>query len=101
MTQQSQPHWGTCLRGVRPQRAGAAAVDSPEPFVVRVPAAAERRTDLVGLRLSDWLEDRMAVIRCSADHHSLAIAAAPHAAGDRALGAGAGLKSFGYEREQS
>ena len=32
-----------------------------------------------GLRLSDWLEDRMAFLRCSADHHSLAIAAAPHA----------------------
>ena len=43
----------------------------------------------------------MAAMRCSADHHSLAIAAAPHAAGDRALGAGAGLKSFRYEREQS
>jgi len=28
-------------------------------------------------------------------------AVAPHAAGDRALGAGAGLKSFGYEREPS
>jgi hypothetical protein len=26
---------------------------------------------------------------------------APHAAGDRALGAGAGLKNFGYEREPS
>lgn len=31
-----------------------------------------------GLRLSDWLEDRMAFLRCSADHHSLAIAYAPH-----------------------
>jgi len=32
-----------------------------------------------GLRLSDWLEDRMCFLRCSADHHSLAIAHAPHA----------------------
>ncbi len=31
----------------------------------------------LGLRLSDWLEDRMCFLRCSDDHHSLAIAAAP------------------------
>jgi catechol 2,3-dioxygenase-like lactoylglutathione lyase family enzyme len=30
-----------------------------------------------GLRLSDWLEDRMCFLRCSTDHHSLAIAQAP------------------------
>ncbi|GAB2456682.1 VOC family protein [Jatrophihabitans fulvus] len=33
----------------------------------------------LGLRLSDWLEDRMCFLRCSDDHHSLAIAAAPYA----------------------
>jgi len=33
----------------------------------------------LGMRLSDWLEDRMAFLRCSNAHHSLAIAAAPHA----------------------
>ena len=33
----------------------------------------------LGLRLSDWLEDRMCFLRCSNDHHSLAIAAAPSA----------------------
>lgn len=33
----------------------------------------------LGLRLSDWLEDRMCFLRCSDDHHSLAIAYAPAA----------------------
>jgi len=33
----------------------------------------------LGLRLSDWLEDRMCFLRCSSAHHSLAIAASPHA----------------------
>ncbi|MTD56528.1 VOC family protein [Amycolatopsis pithecellobii] len=32
----------------------------------------------LGLRLSDWLEDRMCFLRCSENHHSLAITHAPH-----------------------
>jgi catechol 2,3-dioxygenase-like lactoylglutathione lyase family enzyme len=32
-----------------------------------------------GLRLSDWLQDRMCFLRCSEDHHSLAIARSPNA----------------------
>lgn len=30
------------------------------------------------LRLSDWLEDKMCFLRCSDDHHSLAISYSPH-----------------------
>jgi catechol 2,3-dioxygenase-like lactoylglutathione lyase family enzyme len=32
----------------------------------------------LGFRLSDWLEDKMCFLRCSPEHHSLAIAAGPH-----------------------
>ncbi|GHF35147.1 VOC family protein [Amycolatopsis bartoniae] len=32
----------------------------------------------LGLRVSDWLTDRMAFLRCSSDHHSLAVARRPH-----------------------
>jgi catechol 2,3-dioxygenase-like lactoylglutathione lyase family enzyme len=33
--------------------------------------------DYLGFRLSDWLTDRMCFLRCSSDHHSLAIAQRP------------------------
>jgi catechol 2,3-dioxygenase-like lactoylglutathione lyase family enzyme len=34
----------------------------------------------LGFRMSDWLGNYMTFLRCSTDHHSLAIARAPHAA---------------------
>ena len=48
-------------------------------FTADVPAALAFYEEVLGLRLSDWLEDRMCFLRCSADHHSLAITHAPHA----------------------
>ena len=44
-------------------------LDSPD-----VPALMAFYERYFGLRLSDWLEDRMCFLRCSDDHHSLAIA---------------------------
>src|SRR3990172_2966387 len=36
-------------------------------------------TDLLGFRISDYLEDRMVFFQCQVDHHSIALAHAPHA----------------------
>jgi len=36
--------------------------------------------NLLGFRLSDWLDDRMCFMRVNAEHHSLAIAHGPHTA---------------------
>jgi len=57
-----------------PRKLSHIVVNSPD-----APALVAFYERYFGLRLSDWLEDRMAFMRCSADHHSLAIAAAPHA----------------------
>jgi catechol 2,3-dioxygenase-like lactoylglutathione lyase family enzyme len=46
---------------------------------INVPALMSFYERYFGLRLSDWLEDRMCFLRCSTDHHSLAIAHGPHA----------------------
>ncbi len=55
-----------------PQRLSHVVVNSTD-----VPAAKAFYEKYLGLRLSDWLEDRMCFLRCSEDHHSLAIAASP------------------------
>jgi catechol 2,3-dioxygenase-like lactoylglutathione lyase family enzyme len=39
-----------------------------------VPTTVAFYEDVLGFRLSDWLTNRMAFLRCSTDHHSLAIA---------------------------
>ena len=57
-----------------PRKLSHVVVNSPQ--VVALVAFYER---YLGLRMSDWLEDRMCFLRCSDDHHSLAIAAAPTA----------------------
>ena len=54
-----------------PRKLSHIVVNSPD-----APALVAFYERYFGLRLSDWLEDRMAFLRCSADHHSLAIAAA-------------------------
>lgn len=57
-----------------PRKLSHVVIDSPEVEVVK--AFYEK---YFGLRLSDWLEDRMCFLRCSDDHHSLAISYSPHA----------------------
>lgn len=34
--------------------------------------------DVLGFRLSDWLEDYMCFLRCQSDHHAIALFKAPH-----------------------
>jgi catechol 2,3-dioxygenase-like lactoylglutathione lyase family enzyme len=57
-----------------PRRLSHVVVNSPNVAVTR-----KFYEDMLGFRLSDWLAGRMCFLRCSTDHHSLAIAAAPHA----------------------
>lgn len=52
-----------------PRQLSHVVVDSPD--AVGLMAFYERH---LGMRLSDWLEDRMCFLRCSPAHHSLAIA---------------------------
>jgi len=52
-----------------PRKLSHVVVDTPN--VVPLMAFYER---YLGMRLSDWLEDRMCFLRCSEDHHSLALA---------------------------
>jgi catechol 2,3-dioxygenase-like lactoylglutathione lyase family enzyme len=70
----SRPHRDLEERESIPKRLSHVVVNSPD-----VPRAKRFYEDLLGFRLSDWLEDRMCFLRCSPDHHSLAITAAPHA----------------------
>lgn len=69
-----RPHRTLEERESIPQRLSHVVVNSPN--VLATKAFYE---DMLGFRLSDWLEDRMCFLRCSVDHHSLAITAAPHA----------------------
>jgi catechol 2,3-dioxygenase-like lactoylglutathione lyase family enzyme len=52
-----------------PRKLSHVVLDSPD-----VPGLMAFYERYFGLRLSDWLEDRMCFMRCSTDHHSLAIA---------------------------
>ena len=55
-------------------------------------------TEVVGLEVSDWIEDRMVFLRAGQDHHDLALAQlAPHA-GD-APAECPGLEHFSYQVE--
>jgi catechol 2,3-dioxygenase len=40
-------------------------------------ASAQFYTEMVGLEVSDWIEDQMVFLRCGADHHDLALAQLP------------------------
>lgn len=39
--------------------------------------SAQFYTDIVGLEVSDWIEDQMVFLRCGRDHHDLALAQLP------------------------
>ncbi|MCX4903834.1 VOC family protein [Streptomyces sp. NBC_00878] len=55
-----------------PRKLSHVVVSSPD-----VPALKAFYERYLGLRLSDWLEDRMCFLRCSTDHHNLAIVQGP------------------------
>lgn len=52
--------------------------------------------EVVGLTISDWIEDRMVFMRAGSDHHDLALAQLPAEAPDRPRGS-PGLEHFSYQ----
>ena len=57
-------------------------------------------TDIVGLTVSDYIEDQMAFLRCGSDHHDLALAQIPRDAkhlGATYFAGRPGLEHFSYE----
>jgi catechol 2,3-dioxygenase len=56
-------------------------------------------TEIVGLTVSDYIEDQMAFLRCSHDHHDLALAQSPREgpARDTYIPGRPGLEHFSYE----
>ena len=42
-----------------------------------IQASAKFYTEVVGLEVSDWIEDQMVFLRCNADHHPIALAQLP------------------------
>ncbi len=58
-------------------------------------ASAKFYEEVVGLNVSDWIEDRMVFMRSGEDHHDLALAQLPDDAPDRQPGT-PGLEHFSY-----
>ncbi len=59
-------------------------------------------TEIVGLEVSDWIEEQMVFLRCSSDHHDLALFQLPKDSAhlnDIAKEDGPGLEHFSYEVE--
>jgi len=57
-------------------------------------------TDVVGLEVSDWIDDQMVFLRCGSDHHDLALAQLPKDSplfGESPNTARPGLEHFSYE----
>ena len=57
-------------------------------------------TEVVGLKVSDWIEDQMVFLRCAQDHHDLALAQIPRDAArlnDVYYSGRPGLEHFAYE----
>ncbi len=79
----------------RPRRLGHVVLN------VRDLAASVRfYTDIVGLEVSDYIEDQMAFLRCGEDHHDLALAQIPRDAVQRDatyFPGRPGLEHFSYE----
>lgn len=81
----------------RPKRLGHLVL-----FVRDIQKSFKFYTEVVGLELSDWIEDQMVFLRCSVDHHDLALAQIPTDAKHRDdiyYWSRPGLEHFAYELE--
>ena len=58
-------------------------------------ASAKFYEEIVGLTVSDWIEDRMVFMRAGEDHHDLALAQLPPDAPEKQMGT-PGLEHFSY-----
>lgn len=56
-------------------------------------------TDVVGLEVSDWIDDRMVFMRCGADHHDLALLQLPDGHATASPGVYASVEHFSYHLE--
>ncbi|MCY1164176.1 MAG: VOC family protein [Pseudomonadota bacterium] len=79
----------------RPQRLGHVVLN-----VLDLQASVRFYTDIVGLQLSDYIEDQMAFLRCGQDHHDLALAQIPADGAQRSatyVPGRPGLEHFAYQ----
>lgn len=63
---------------IRPRKLGHLVL-----MVRDIRKSVEFYTEVLGLEVSDWIGDGMVFLRCSADHHDLALAQIPADAADR------------------
>lgn len=56
-------------------------------------------TEVVGLEISDWINDHMVFLRCGEDHHDLALLQLPPGHSDAPGGAYPGVEHFSYRLE--
>lgn len=85
------------IRRPKPQRIGHVVLN-----VRNLRESVDFYTDIVGLEVSDYIEDQMAFLRCGVDHHDLALAQIPkgHARAEDTYQPGRpGLEHFSYRLE--
>jgi catechol 2,3-dioxygenase-like lactoylglutathione lyase family enzyme len=55
--------------------------------------------EIVGLKVSDWIDDRMVFMRCGEDHHDLGLLQLPQGHSERADPLAPGVEHFSYHVE--
>ena len=67
-------------------------------YVKDIRKSAEFYTEIVGLEVSDWIDDQLVFLRCSTDHHDLALVQMSEADKNAARGRQS-LEHFSYQVE--